>query len=260
METPDEILKKTRKQQGLTLQKLGAEVGIDFRRLSEYERAVVRPDLGGATRLAHRLALPVWKLLEPAIPWEPNCESNFRQRTEWEQPRDRPTQVRIGQAYKRYPDLMRYLSLLGPAWGDAFLRTLVCDSAEELLGWQHALTLDVRPGRVRPQMVGFDAMPVRDPESKRAVGHRHFPCLAVQNILLIPQLPVYTQGQYYRLDAAVKVGKVWVNLEIDGPGHDTSKDFIRASNIDLPSVRFGVDQLIQRNFADVLIATLGAHG
>jgi hypothetical protein len=78
-----------------------------------------------------------------------------------------------------------------------------------------------------------------------------FPCLEVEvdgfPFLAFPQLSVMTRHGIYRLDVLVGVmveqSRVWINLEIDGGGHDNRYDLERQRNLDLPTARLTEQEL-----------------
>jgi hypothetical protein len=256
MKTPSTLLKAQRNTLGLSLRELALPTGIDWRRLSDFELGLRRPDADQAERLAQALSLQRNQVLEVPIPFDGTVEKRFRERHRWRVPADRPTSVRVAAAYAKYPEVMRRLAFDAPPWAETFMTHLVCGSAEELLHWQHCFTIDPKPARVRPQVAGYVAKHVVDPLSGESVGMHRFHCLVIKGLLFIPQVSVKINKQTFTMDALVKVGKTWVNLEIDGPGHDTSRDALRTAALDMPTIRWNLADLLSLDYGTRLVGAL----
>lgn len=112
---------------------------------------------------------------------------------------------------------------------------------------------------------GFRTLAVLDPKTLRQIGDLRAPCLelAEENWLIFPQLTVDTRKSVYRMDALLcwkgSNPRLWVNIEIDGLGHNPRFDLSRQQELGLPTVRIGPAELAADQIVPVLRHKLRTH-
>lgn len=95
-------------------------------------------------------------------------------------------------------------------------------------------------------MTGFDQHLVADFHSNRARGHHLMPALVTKDWLLIPQVTVLTPAKF-TLDCLVVVQhphRTFIDLEVDGSGHDSSEDKRRHDCLGMPTLRLTEAQVL----------------
>ncbi|HXE72863.1 MAG TPA: hypothetical protein VNO81_09385 [Candidatus Nitrosotenuis sp.] len=155
---------------------------------------------------------------------------------------------------------------------ERFLVGFPCGSGHECLFDLCLLALNALPARLSPLRLGFADPRLQDPATRRYVGHCLMPSLVLYRPSLTevywPQVPVRTERQPYTLDFLVALhdgrNQVWLNVEVDGPGHEGSGDEDRARQIRLPTMRLRSETLLRPDFPcwldDRLRQLLLGHG
>lgn len=186
----------------------------------------------------------------------------FVSRYPFEVPRDRPTEVRYHAARKQYPQEVKNLTrrLVDRPdldWIRVFLREASYDSSLEFLASLHLLADGAKPGWVPPLLTGFTELPVVDPTNRQVSGHFAYPALYWNERFLFPQVTVSTKGALFRLDlllgVVLKGQAYWWDIEIDGPGHDSTTDIHRIEQLPLPIHRFSAGQVVNGSFLKGLL-------
>ncbi len=132
-----------------------------------------------------------------------------------------------------------------PEW-ERFLAAAPSDSALETVNCLLELRRGAQFCLASPQEVGFDRFPVVHRSGSRVVGHCRVPALVTQEWLLLLQVCVLTPARY-RLDGLVVVlrpRRVFLNLEIDGQGHDERFDKQRTRALGLGVVRLSEQDVL----------------
>ncbi len=135
------------------------------------------------------------------------------------------------------------------------LRQFPCGARGEALLVMHLLAQGWSLAHMTPLEVGFDDPRIRDfrdPPERPYIGHRQMPALTVLKAnlaaLLIPQVPFHADCSHV-LDflVAVRSGGLVArgDLEVDGPGHDVSRDEARKASLGLPTLRLRDEDLDQ---------------
>ena len=245
-----EALLKARKTLDLTQLEAQEMCGIDRRRLSLFETGKGAPTtdelarLKAAGLLEKRAAMPQEVKRNYISRWGDRLPAPSREPAH-------PLNARIAAAKARFGDSMeRALGRLGA--GEERLRALdflthsCSDSSTETFVSVSLLAAGASPLWIAPSRAGFRLLPILDRKTRHIISDLRHPCLehtlGALQICVFPQLTVLaSKGRHFRLDALVGVRlkhrRVWVNLEIDGSGHDNHGDDERQKLIGLPTVR-----------------------
>ena len=248
-------LKAARVAAQLTQTRLSEMTGLSSARLSHFEKGRRLPTRNEWARIANAIRLgpyPVPHRL-PAVgaQWYSQAPSLT--------PPERPFSTRLNAArrtFTRVDELIRTLE----ARDDArvcheFLDAAALESGDEAFFYLKLLAEGCRPCGCSPQRSGYRTFPVIDPGTKAIIGDLRLPCLEIvhgdQEFLIFPQVTLLTTGRAYRLDGLVgvrcPVQKIWLDLEIDGAGHDFEFDLQRAYHLRLPTLRLGREELSSPN-------------
>ncbi len=146
-----------------------------------------------------------------------------------------------------------------------FLESAALESGDEALFYLKLLAEGGSPCACSPQRAGYRLSPVIDPKTRLIIGDLRLPCLEflqyAQEFLVFPQLSLLASGRVYRLDGLIcarcSVQKVWINLEIDGPGHNHEFDAVRTSHLKLPTLRIKRDELLEPGLLAKLTLAVG---
>lgn len=143
---------------------------------------------------------------------------------------------------------------------EKFLEDANLESGYECMFWLILLACGARPGRHSLLRAGFRKFAVVDPHSKEARGDVRFACLDVDiagcECLLFPQVTLDTRKRIFRLDVLACLytprHRTWVNIELDGYGHDSTFDHERQHLLSLPTARFQTIDLSSPDLMAVL--------
>lgn len=257
---PASLLKDARTRLGLTQQDLAEQTRIDRWRISHFERGIGVPDPG-----EQRALCPVLELCSSALahaapagprPRLADERKGLAPRTPYRMPRDRPSSVRYRAAWKAYPTFLRGLERQlqdreDSEWIRVYLREAVFDSGLEMMASLQLLGDGAKPGWVSPQTAGFSQLPIVDPKTREVTGHHPYPTLAWEGCLLFPQVSLRARHLLtpdLLVGARTSKGVKWVDVEIDGRGHDPKFDDVRAQELDLPVVRFETKRVLDGSF------------
>lgn len=151
-------------------------------------------------------------------------------------------------------------------WRREFLRWAGCESADELLLCLRLLARpEVTPVWLSLAEVGFVKHPSVDKETDEATHGHKCPTLFLRlqdwQALIFPQVSLRTRRGQYRLDFLAKLRafrrSIWLNLEVDGGGHDHNFDQRRQDSLALPTVRISGREVERHDCLPVLLARLG---
>ncbi len=136
-------------------------------------------------------------------------------------------------------DLPNWLSKLAwdPCW-DPFLAEVPSESRDETIFHLSELHRGARPVEVSTDWLCFRQWPVIDADGRGGGCYRR-PALVTADWLLVFQVLVLTPRRY-RLDGLLLVTKprrTFLDLEIDGKGHDPEFDLARQVDLAMPTVR-----------------------
>jgi transcriptional regulator with XRE-family HTH domain len=260
-----ERLKALRKHRNWSQRYVSRQIGMSQPRLSQIESGKRHPTEKewqalqsflntASTPLPERLQLPypsqAWAVTRPEF----LCATEV------------PLNARIYRARKSFGALFDRLLDRVAAREDSslslrFLHDACLDSGDETTFWVAGLAVGGRACWYSPARAGFRKFPVVDgPQDRKVIGDLRQPCLEIlrssYGLLLFPQLRLVTRRGFYRLDALVCVrqgrDRCWVNVEVDGGGHDGEFDFERQSQLQLPTIRLKKRQLADPDmFADL---------
>jgi len=147
-----------------------------------------------------------------------------------------------------------------------FLEQARTESGLEYFFWLQLLASGALPCRLSLYKAGFRALRVVEAGSRKGLGDSRAACLDVQTgrcrCLLFPQVTLDTRKAYFRLDALACVrarrDRCWLNLEIDGEGHDGQFDQERQLLLGLPTIRLSASEVASPNLLSLLDGKL-AH-
>lgn len=259
------LIKAARKKLGLTQAVLAESTGIPRRRISALECGYQIPNDQEQTALCQRLGLSRERLALSAPsgprPCCPDARKRFVSRYPFKVPRDRPSEIRYHAARKQYPALVSSLTqqiraLKGSDWASLYLRDACFDSSLEFIASLTLLAEGAEPCWVPPQNTGFTKLPVINPLDRSISGHHPYPALLWEGRFLFPQLTVLTRNATARLDLLMGIvdggEPQWWDIEFDGPGHNSTYDAERESEIGLPVKRFLIYQILSGEFVNQL--------
>ncbi len=99
-----------------------------------------------------------------------------------------------------------------------------------------------------------------DPKTKAIISDLRLPCLQFASTsckwLLFPQVTLDARKALYRLDALACVihdgQRHWIDVEVDGPGHDSAFDKEREGLLGVATLRIDRNDLRRRDMLEVL--------
>ena len=243
-------LKTARKKRQWTLANLGRQAGITKSRLSQFENEHRYPTEQEWDRLRPLLNLAAYQPFE-------RCELPAARKL-WTAPEpslnaelDRPLTSRLYAARKSFGAEMvdQALALMNRREDRAlcakFLERAGVESGHELLFWLKLLGAGAQPCRISLAKAGFRRLAVVDQKTRDILGDLRHSCLDLEGdhfaCLFFPQVTVDTRKAFFRLDALACVysgrERYWVNIEIDGQGHNHRFDEERQEMLGLSTVR-----------------------
>ncbi len=192
---------------------------------------------------------------------------------------ERPTWVRILHARRAYPIAGALLAACRARPDRKSVNQLVqdsmCGSRDEAMVLLHALASGGRRDLLSVMRLGYRELPVID-DSQRIVGDRPQPALTLPHpvpLVLVPQVqvrlfevpadyPYRSASMDFLVVTRVRGFQLLVNLEINGNGHNSRLDQIRAGLIGLPRLVVTPSNLQQPDFMDWLrkqLARIARH-
>lgn len=273
-------LKRLREERGLSQQAVSLLAELTPARLSEYERGARTP------------RGEVLDVLGTILGFDP---VDFKRRTAWEEPSTgRPQRGGERALLARFsPDLHalyhpprrkdfafhmagvrdrfgEVLKVLGPRLdarpdrreAERFLRDFPADSADEAVLALHLAASCPRRARASPASLGFFAHAVIDPDRRVVVGHRRRLAFGTEFqgavFAFLPQVAVRPEETIIMdLLAGVREGTTsWIDVEVDGSGHDPLRDKRRAELLGLPVLRLDSSMLFVKDFMPRYLRTL----
>lgn len=244
-----QLLRKNREAKRLSGRAVASLTGISQATLSRLENDRRPPTEAEWHTLRQHLALPKAPPREMPLP---------SAATIWRVPAPRLSCTSpIGFSARAY----RARESFGPIWKEQlallesredarlswrFLNDSGSDSGPEAMFWVLLIATGARPCWYPPVKAGFRKFPIVDRSRKRrAAGDLRHPCLELRRdgyrLLLFPQVRVVTPQGLYVLDALVLFRRgrqrEWLNLEIDGSGHDGERDVARQEHLGLLTLR-----------------------
>ncbi|HXE73130.1 MAG TPA: helix-turn-helix transcriptional regulator [Candidatus Nitrosotenuis sp.] len=278
------LLRTLRRERGLSQRDLARLTGISAAKLCRFEKGERSPGRQELEELCEALDLSFERVVRGTL-WEPprrgrparavekRVERVFASEEFYALAGQRDFARRLAACRQQFPrrcaeleKVIDHRSDLGKV--QRFLADLPCGSGCECLLVLQLVALGAVPARLSPLRLGFPDPRLRDPVSRAYVGHRLFPALVLElkGLLAVffPQVPVRTERFPCELDFLVAVhdgrASVWLNLEVDGPGHDGSRDLPRAEQLGLPTCRLSQAELTHPELPRILerdLRTLG---
>lgn len=270
-------LRAVREKSGLTQRELARRAGLTETRVSDFERGIREPTSEQVESMAGALELSASDLTA-ATSWLSETERaalssvSARQRRRlyrafrWRPPRDREMHLHLRKAMAKWPNLVRGLIrwIEGRPDGSMLMRLLSempAGSAVEAVVHLTLLAHGADIVRVAPQPAGFRQHPVVDPSTRRAMGDCEFLAYAIDlygmRCVLIPQVSMACRKSTWCVDFLAAVtdrrGVVhWLDLEVDGDGHDFSSDRQRSEDLDLPTARITQEEVLRGDTLELL--------
>jgi hypothetical protein len=161
--------------------------------------------------------------------------------------RDRLTYIRYRTLWKRHPELVRALEIRVLARPDVGLceeicHRISCDSSLESLHLLYLLASGAKPALHGPETLGRLPQAVTDDRGKELVGLRPRPCLVLDSSYYFFQVS-FRFSSVVRYDVLIWDGK-WSTVEINGDGHDPTRDHWKAEALGLPMSYLHESQLV----------------
>lgn len=182
---------------------------------------------------------------------------------------ERPAWVRILHARRAYP-IARALLVSCRARQDResvnqLIQESMCGSRDEAMVLLHALASGGRRDLLSVMRLGYRELPVID-DTQRIVGDRPQPALTLPRpvpLVLVPQVqvrlfdvppdyPYRSASMDFLVVTRVRSFQLVVNLEVNGNGHDSRLDQLRARLIGLPRLIVTPSELQRPDFMDCL--------
>jgi len=256
------VAKARRKERKLTQAALGKLVRMTGKQISKIETGERLPNRLQLKRLEEELGkLPSPYRFKPPR-WNQKWRKRFRDNRRWRRQKDRSLAGRIKAARISYPEEARQLqgiidkfqALLESADTGSSLELLVCLL---VLAFPSAVEL-----YVRPVSWGFRTLAVHDPKTGECIADKSFAAIGFTwddcEAVLVPLVPLMTRKGVIVVDflASIRIGRrvIWFALEIDGPGHCSKADELRAHH--LPVTRVTQAEILAPNFLNTLKSRL----
>ena len=186
--------------------------------------------------------------------------------------RDFAARKRFGSVVDRAWASIRSRQAEGPSV--KFLHWAGLDSSCEYLFWLRLLENGGKACCYSPARAGFRSLSVVHRDLRTNIGDLRLPCLEILiegfapgercwrvdspgfRCLFFPQITLDSRKGYYRIDAlaCIRIGRsrFWLDLEVDGKGHDSTFDVEREARLGLKTVRLGTTDLTNEEFVDCL--------
>lgn len=273
-------LRKARQARGLSQRRLSAVTDLLQARISDFERGRRTPDLRALQALADGLGFRLAEMVRRTAWTEPNPGRPRRERESslllrftpdleqiYHAPRKKDFAFHMAAVRDRFAQVLAWLEPRFDARPDReevelFLRDLPVDSADEALFDLLVATFGGMGVRVAPTGLSFCKHAVIDAETRVPVGHRRRVALSVDfddaACVLIPQVAVRPRETII-MDFLVGVREgttTWIDLEVDGGGHDPRRDEERTAALGLPVLRVTTKMLPEAQFMKRTLQTL----
>ena len=233
-------LAQKREQLKLTQEELGQLCGCSRSRISVLELGLRSPNPREVMVFREKLQLN-------STPIDPDLWERKLRQTAWQRrpiyysPQERPTYFRLARARKLFGYTVDAIVQRLRTRPDfpvlrAFVSRISCSSAWEALYLLALLDRGAQPAAIVPY--SLDAFPCRivEGKSRKSVGQLPHLCLLLDGAIYFFQEDLLP-STLYTVDVLVwKDG--WSVLEIDGPGHDPTRDPERTLAIPLPIIRW----------------------
>lgn len=251
------VLAEAREVSGLSLRRLQAVSGLPARRLTRLERGIALPTPEERSALCGVLRTHLFELLNTQArpPRLYQKLKNRGQRLLPEQkpfypPRDRPSQLRLYAAMRRYPSEMKALRSLIEEHENFDELNCLCEQVALDSGLECLFLSSLFAQGAEPLMLVPYTLPPRlpnqviCPRTKVDVGFRPFPCVQNGPTLYIPQVAFATPRTFVVDFLCHQDGK-WSALEIDGRGHGCEWDDEKERALAIPVVRLDEQQVLE---------------
>ncbi len=257
-----ELLRQLRQRAGLTQSQLASRSEVIQQRISALERNEALMGREECGRLASVLSVRPEELLALVEVGFPRSSLNSlfcEQRINYTPPSDKTGAERYRAGMARCPEL------LGPLWQSldasrqAWLKSAPTDSLDEWMLLAHRTAAGLHPSRCSPQRLGIRAHPAVCWSTGQATGDLAYPILLGEVVglrqALVPQLCLRPFKTRYRLDFALVVladrRRFIIDGEVDGSGHRSHFDRVRARELGLLELRFEENLVFRSDFNDL---------
>ena len=257
------LIRKARRRRNWTQTAVSRSTAICQGRLSQIENGQRLPSEPELERLRVLLGLETREIQKADLPY-PSKSWRVAPPVAFSRS-EHPVQARFHAARKRFGPLLfqnlcRVQHRPDHRLSQCFLEQAGLDSGYEYLFWLRLLAVGGQACWIAPVKAGFRQKSIVDSKTKCFVGDVRHPAIELIRgkfaCLFFPQPTVETRGRYYRLDALVCYRhdrrRLWVDLEIDGLGHDSAFDDERQNFLGLRTVRLSPSDLISEEFLENL--------
>lgn len=264
-----QLLAQLRKKRGISQAELARRASIPAYRLSRIEHDKARPSDEEARELARRLGEDPTRLLSPELR-HPRQSSLLRPFKSRPKRLALTSEVSLDTWRGRFGLLAHQFEMAVCRRADAalcreYLRQCGAESADELqLSFQLLSREQVIPVWTTAARCGFTTHPVVERKTGASAANLVRPALHVSHedvvALMFPQVSLRPARSQFRVDFLVGLkrsgGIAWIDLEIDGGGHDPSYDEYRRETLGLPTVRISGSEVGRRDCFDILMRRL----
>ena len=262
--TPGSRLRAARRKKQWTQVAVATSLGMRPARLCQLERDQRHPSRDEWSLLATCLALGPY----PTVIDLPPPVGGWRSQSPGPDVGDRSVSARRRAARRTFGLVVDVLSSRVSNLGktsQTFLQHACLESGTEYFFWLKLLAEGGHPCCYSPARAGFRNWPILARRGVEYVGDLRLPCLEMteHGWLLFPQLTVDTRRAIYRLDVLVccriRYGRIWINVEVDGSGHESRFDQQRQADLGLPTVRIDTADLMSPKLVPLLSQRISAH-
>ncbi len=249
-------LRQAREDRNLNQGQLADKTGISRQRICKIEKGLVLPTKAQSEVLAKELGLG-------GVP----CSGDLLHDRETQKvPKHRAYELEVHNPERWKVALKAWSSRIYRLRLDprklAWMRLLIrVDSALEALFWMLLAAAKAEVLLTNPHSMGFRLHPIVDSQGF-CLGERCLPGLYLESwnkkIWIWPQVNLRPKDIAYRVDALLLVvegeNRRWVVLELDGQGHNFTKDAFRREQIAMSEVRITEKEIKEGNPVQQLLA------
>ena len=249
-------LQHARELKNLNQSRLADQTTISRTRICKIENGTALPTRAQSEALAKELGLT-------GVPCSDDLVSDRQMQSLHKR---RPYELELHNPERWKVALTAWATRIGrlklPARTLGWMRILVrVDSAVEAFFW---MLLAAAGGEVllaNPHNMGFRLQPIVDSKGL-CLGERVLPCMYLEKngkkMWIWPQVNLRPKDIAYRVDALILIiqgdSRRWVILELDGQGHNPTRDLYRQEQLGMPEIRITEKQIKEGDPVGLLLA------
>ena len=246
------LLHSIRKSLNLTQEEMATHCGLCRLTWLRLEAGLLLPSAAEAAKIQKLCAQPV--------PHAGQTLSKANIRAWFQPPRFAHQQVNPSHWHKLNRSKGFLFKRVSQSTRDWMRLMLPCESTCEACAWMQFAQLGALPVLANPHELGYQQHPIVD-SLGQALGARYLAGLQGKHgdllYALWPQVHVRTATTNPRLDALLwirnKRYSVWVDLEVDGAGHNPKNDKYRDEHLAMPTLRFSQNEVDRMRVAQLFV-------